>query len=140
MSAHCCSCSLQIIREKLVKTMLFGYCVWPAAHVINFRYVPSDLRVLYINCVQVQSALPIVLVALLHACTSSRHSVQSMLMHHLCIIRLWPEVYVLPADAVEYSAVPDCDVQAAHRDHREGWRGSQRGHQCGARVKHRTLR
>lgn len=42
----------QIIREKLVKTMLFGYCVWPAAHVINFRYVPSDLRVLYINCVQ----------------------------------------------------------------------------------------
>ena len=43
-----------------MKTMLFGYCVWPAAHVINFRYVPSDLRVLYINCVQVQSALPIV--------------------------------------------------------------------------------
>ena len=35
--------------------MLFGYCVWPAAHVINFRYVPSDLRVLYINCVQVHS-------------------------------------------------------------------------------------
>lgn len=44
----------QIIREKLVKTILAGYCVWPAAHVVNFRYVPSDLRVLYINCVQVR--------------------------------------------------------------------------------------
>jgi Mpv17 / PMP22 family len=41
--------------------MLFGYCVWPAAHVINFRYVPSDLRVLYINCVQVQQTLQPVL-------------------------------------------------------------------------------
>jgi Mpv17 / PMP22 family len=120
--------------------MLFGYCVWPAAHVINFRYVPSDLRVLYINCVQVQSALPIVVVALLHTCASCRHSMQSMLMHHMCIIRSWPEVHVLPADAVEYSAVPDRDIQAAHRNYREGWRGPEGGHQCGARVKHRTTR
>ncbi len=43
----------QVIREKLVKTILAGYMVWPAAHVVNFRFVPSDLRVLYINGVQV---------------------------------------------------------------------------------------
>ncbi len=42
-----------MIREKLVKTILAGYMVWPAAHVVNFRFVPSDLRVLYINGVQV---------------------------------------------------------------------------------------
>jgi protein Mpv17 len=42
----------EVINEKIVKTVLAGYMVWPAAHVVNFRFVPSDLRVLYINCVQ----------------------------------------------------------------------------------------
>ncbi len=46
---------LQVIHDKLVKTVLAGYLVWPAAHVVNFRFVPSDLRVLYINSVQVQA-------------------------------------------------------------------------------------
>lgn len=45
--------TVEVIREKFLKTILAGYCVWPAAHVINFRFVPSDLRVLYVNGVQV---------------------------------------------------------------------------------------
>lgn len=43
----------QVLREKFVKTILAGYCVWPAVHVVNFRFVPGELRVLFVNCVQV---------------------------------------------------------------------------------------
>ena len=46
----------QVLKDKWLKTLLFGYTVWPAAHVVNFRFVPSELRVLYINCVQVCQA------------------------------------------------------------------------------------
>lgn len=42
----------QVLREKFVKTILAGYCVWPAVHVLNFRFVPGELRVLFVNCVQ----------------------------------------------------------------------------------------
>lgn len=27
--------------------------VWPAAHIINFKFVPSSQRILYINTIQV---------------------------------------------------------------------------------------
>ena len=32
--------------------------VWPLAHAINFRFIPSSQRVLYINTIQVR--LPVV--------------------------------------------------------------------------------
>ena len=35
-----------------MSTLLAGYTVWPLVHVINFRFIPSSQRVLYINCVQ----------------------------------------------------------------------------------------
>ena len=44
-----------MVREKFTKTILATYCLWPAVHVVNFRFVPSDLRVLFVNCVQVRS-------------------------------------------------------------------------------------
>ncbi len=39
-------------QDKYVSTLLAGYTVWPLVHVINFRFIPSSQRVLYINCIQ----------------------------------------------------------------------------------------
>ncbi len=49
---------LETIREKYLKTVLFGYIIWPLAHIINFKFVPNDLRILYVNFVQVPSCAP----------------------------------------------------------------------------------
>ena len=32
--------------------MIANYAVWPVAHLINFKFVPSQQRILYINCCQ----------------------------------------------------------------------------------------
>ena len=40
-----------ILDEKLVPTVLAGYMLWPLAHLINFKFVPSRNRLLYINVV-----------------------------------------------------------------------------------------
>ena len=44
------------IKAKLVKTLLANYAMWPLAHIINFKFIPSSQRILYINCVQVKIA------------------------------------------------------------------------------------
>lgn len=41
------------IQAKLIKTLLANYALWPLAHIINFKFIPSSQRILYINCVQV---------------------------------------------------------------------------------------
>eukprot|EP00884_Botryococcus_braunii_P003689 jgi/Botrbrau1/13320/Bobra.0315s0017.1 len=41
------------IQEKLVKTVVANYILWPVAHFINFRFVPSQHRILYNNLVAV---------------------------------------------------------------------------------------
>jgi protein Mpv17 len=33
--------------------LLANYALWPIAHLINFKFVPSEQRILYINCVQI---------------------------------------------------------------------------------------
>lgn len=43
------------IQAKLIKTLLANYALWPLAHIINFKFIPSSQRILYINCVQVRS-------------------------------------------------------------------------------------
>jgi protein Mpv17 len=56
------------IQDKLIKTIAANYVIWPAAHFINFRFVPTEQRILYNNCVSVAwtaylstlSAVPIV--------------------------------------------------------------------------------
>lgn len=45
------------IKAKLVKTLLANYAMWPLAHIINFKFIPSSQRILYINCVQVMHKL-----------------------------------------------------------------------------------
>ena len=39
----------EVLREQYVKTVLAGYLLWPLAHTINFKFVPADLRILYVN-------------------------------------------------------------------------------------------
>jgi len=45
--------ALQSVRTKLVPTLKLNYLLWPAAHCINFAFIPSDQRILYINCVAI---------------------------------------------------------------------------------------
>lgn len=44
---------LPAIQAKLLPMLLANYALWPAAHLINFKFVPSRQRILYINCVQI---------------------------------------------------------------------------------------
>lgn len=37
--------------------MVANFAIWPLAHLINFKFVPSSQRILYINSVQVGHAL-----------------------------------------------------------------------------------
>lgn len=39
------------LQAKLLPTILAGYVLWPLAHLINFKYIPSTQRLLYINVV-----------------------------------------------------------------------------------------
>jgi protein Mpv17 len=41
------------LHDKFVPTMLAGYKLWPAAHVINFAFVPTSQRILFANVVSV---------------------------------------------------------------------------------------
>ncbi|CAG9462597.1 unnamed protein product [Pedinophyceae sp. YPF-701] len=41
------------IQSKLLPTMLANWTLWPIAHVINFKFVPSNQRMLYVNVVNV---------------------------------------------------------------------------------------
>lgn len=41
------------IQAKLVQTVVANYVLWPAAHFINFRFVPSQHRILYNNVVAI---------------------------------------------------------------------------------------
>lgn len=40
-----------ILHDKLVPTVLAGYMLWPLAHIINFKFVRPQDRLLYINVV-----------------------------------------------------------------------------------------
>jgi len=41
------------LREKFIPTLIASYTLWPAAHAINFKFVPSSQRILYTNIVSV---------------------------------------------------------------------------------------
>lgn len=44
---------LPSISAKLLPMLAANYALWPLAHLINFKFVPSKQRILYINCVQI---------------------------------------------------------------------------------------
>lgn len=41
------------MQEKLVPTCLASIKLWPIAHAINFAFIPSSQRLLYINVISV---------------------------------------------------------------------------------------
>ena len=41
------------VTEKTFPTVAANYVIWPAAHVISFRYIPSQQRILYNNSVAI---------------------------------------------------------------------------------------
>lgn len=41
------------LSEKLWRTWLISQLIWPLAHVVNFAFVPSEQRVLFVNIVSV---------------------------------------------------------------------------------------
>ena len=45
-------------QDKLVKTVVANYILWPGAHFINFKFVPTEHRILYNNCVSVRPLGP----------------------------------------------------------------------------------
>jgi len=42
------------IKKDLVRGVTASWKVWPLVHVINFRFIPSQQRLLYINSIQVR--------------------------------------------------------------------------------------
>ena len=40
-------------RNEFVTSVTGSWTVWPLAHLVNFRFVPSAQRVLYINSIQI---------------------------------------------------------------------------------------
>ena len=44
----------QTLQDKLLPTLAASYSLWPAAHAINFKFVPSSQRILYTNVVSVR--------------------------------------------------------------------------------------
>lgn len=45
--------AVQTVQDKALQTVVANYCIWPAAHVISFKYVPSQQRVLYNNVIAI---------------------------------------------------------------------------------------
>jgi len=45
--------SLSTIQSTLIPTLTANWALWPLAHLINFKFVPSNQRILYINFVQI---------------------------------------------------------------------------------------
>eukprot|EP00210_Caulerpa_lentillifera_P009496 g9056.t1 len=41
------------VRNKFFPSLMASYRLWPAAHLINFAFVPSGFRILYINMITV---------------------------------------------------------------------------------------
>ncbi len=44
---------LSVIQAKLVPIMLANFTVWPVAHLVNFRFVPPEQRILFNNIVAI---------------------------------------------------------------------------------------
>jgi Mpv17 / PMP22 family len=44
---------LSTIQEKTLSTVAANYVIWPAAHIVSFKYVPSHQRILYNNVIAI---------------------------------------------------------------------------------------
>lgn len=44
---------MAIINAKFLPTLLANYALWPTAHLFNFKFVPSDYRILFNNVISI---------------------------------------------------------------------------------------
>lgn len=63
-----------VVQAKFWPTLIANYAIWPLAHLVNFRFVPAEYRILYNNVVAIGW------LALLSAIT---HSKGSSIITHL---------------------------------------------------------
>ena len=42
------------LQEKLIPTCVNSLKLWPAAHAINFAFIPASQRILYVNIIAVR--------------------------------------------------------------------------------------
>ncbi len=45
--------ALLATMDRVVPTLLANYCIWPFAHYVSFRWIPTDYRILYNNVISV---------------------------------------------------------------------------------------
>ncbi|KAI8467798.1 MAG: hypothetical protein J3K34DRAFT_429281 [Monoraphidium minutum] len=45
--------AVEVVQDKFVRTMLANYMLWPAAQLVNFRLVPPEQRILYVNAIYI---------------------------------------------------------------------------------------
>lgn len=45
--------ALATIQDKTLATVAANYVIWPAAHIVSFKYVPSHQRILYNNVIAI---------------------------------------------------------------------------------------
>lgn len=79
---------LPTIQDKLIKTVAANYVIWPAAHFINFRFVPSEQRILYNNVVSVVWTAWLSLVSN-DPCPPTFSTLPELWQYGLCLIREW---------------------------------------------------
>lgn len=41
------------VHDRVLPTLLANYAIWPFAHYISFRWIPTDYRILYNNVISV---------------------------------------------------------------------------------------
>lgn len=45
--------AISTVQEKVLPTVAANYVIWPAAHIVSFKYVPSHQRILYNNVIAI---------------------------------------------------------------------------------------
>ena len=77
------------LKDKFVPTLIASYTLWPAAHAINFKFVPSQQRILYTNIVSVSTAIfsSVVLLSLLdwQLCSYAHRLIGSFAVMHTAL-------------------------------------------------------
>lgn len=53
MEGQPASAAVAATKEKLRPTLLANWTIWPAANLVNFAFIPSEQRILYVNLVYI---------------------------------------------------------------------------------------
>lgn len=74
-----------VVAAKFFPTLAANYTIWPIAHMVNFRWVPSQYRLLYNNVVSIGWLALLSVIAHSHSgslMTGVSHTLHGMMHHH----------------------------------------------------------